>query len=463
MSLTKVSYSMIQGEFLNVLDFGAVGDGVTDDTAAMNAAAVAAGSQKKAIFVPSGVYKMTAAWVVPVKVYVLGESPAQQSGFDPANNWDFGAVIFKAHTGNGIEKIGAFANEEGAPTENITISSHRTNFPGGNGFVIDKCSGVHHIRCNVYGVGGDCFQLGITAGDVTTHNYIFNCYSNNPVGVHYRMRQKWTRAQYPVTDGGTIGMFLDNAPMSEIDGFHFEGFTQVGIKISNGSTDAVFTGRGYIGHTVASPVIGVQITDESGNSGAVFENVSFVADNVSGDQGVVLFGNAVNTSFVNCKFNNWDIGFSTSATFGNSHTTVQNCFFDNCGLPIYAAGNQTYFLNNAFENTIGVCDIDHIAGTQGLWSGNSFDKGPRASLSGVQGNYSGIRVKDNTGFVSRNFGTTTAIAPYANIAHGLDGIPREQIILTCNSSGVTSFPQLVSADATNFSLFWTGVGTAQWN
>jgi hypothetical protein len=193
MSLTKVSYSMIQGEFLNVLDFGAVGDGVTDDTAAMNAAAVAAGSQKKAIFVPSGVYKMTAAWVVPVKVYVLGESPAQQSGFDPANNWDFGAVIFKAHTGNGIEKIGAFANEEGAPTENITISSHRTNFPGGNGFVIDKCSGVHHIRCNVYGVGGDCFQLGITAGDVTTHNYIFNCYSNNPVGVHYRMRQKWTR------------------------------------------------------------------------------------------------------------------------------------------------------------------------------------------------------------------------------------------------------------------------------
>ena len=38
MSLTKVSYSMITGETVNVMDFGAVGDGATDDTAAIQAA-----------------------------------------------------------------------------------------------------------------------------------------------------------------------------------------------------------------------------------------------------------------------------------------------------------------------------------------------------------------------------------------------------------------------------------------
>lgn len=463
MSLTKVTYSMIQGEALNVLDYGAVGDGIVDDTSAMNAAAAAAGTAKKSLYVPAGVYKMTAPWVVPIKVYVLGESPSVQSGYDPANAWQYGSVIYKAHTGNGVTKIGASAYDPGAPIENITVSSHRTNFPGGNGFVIDKCSNVHLIRCNVFAVGGDCYQLGVTAGDVTGHNYVFNCYSNNPVGVHYRVRQKWSRFQYPVTDGGTIGMFLDNAPLAEIDGFHFEGFTQIGIKISNASNGATFTGKGYIGHTVATPVIGVQITNEVGNSNAIFQNVSFYANNVATDQGVTLAANAVDATFLNCTFINWDTAISTSAAFGTSRTTVQNCVFYNCTLPIYAAGNNTYFTNNSFASTIGTCDIDHIAGTQGMWSGNSFNKGPKATLSGVQGNYSGICVKSNTGFVSRNFGTTAAIAPYANIAHGLAGTPRPQIIVSCNSSGVTSFPQLSSSGATNFALFWTGAATAQWN
>lgn len=52
MSLTKVSYSMIKGAYFNVLDFGAVGDGTTNDTAAFLAAVAAVPATGGIIYVP---------------------------------------------------------------------------------------------------------------------------------------------------------------------------------------------------------------------------------------------------------------------------------------------------------------------------------------------------------------------------------------------------------------------------
>jgi len=58
MSLTKVTYSMISGECLNVLDYGAKGDGTTNDTAAIEAAIVAATAAKTTLVFPAGTYKL---------------------------------------------------------------------------------------------------------------------------------------------------------------------------------------------------------------------------------------------------------------------------------------------------------------------------------------------------------------------------------------------------------------------
>ena len=70
MSLTKVSYSMIQGEVLNVLDFGAKGDGTTNDTTAIQTA-LNAGST---IYFPTGTYLISSPLTVNGKQTIFGDS-----------------------------------------------------------------------------------------------------------------------------------------------------------------------------------------------------------------------------------------------------------------------------------------------------------------------------------------------------------------------------------------------------
>jgi hypothetical protein len=57
MALTKASFSMITGAYVNVLDFGATGDGTTNDAVAIQAAFNAAGtSALKTVYFPPGTY-----------------------------------------------------------------------------------------------------------------------------------------------------------------------------------------------------------------------------------------------------------------------------------------------------------------------------------------------------------------------------------------------------------------------
>lgn len=80
MSLTKATYSMIQGAPINVRDFGAKGDAVTDDTAAIQAAidyCVNLGNRKQTLYFPANeaaaYYKVTAPLTVTGRLSIVGD------------------------------------------------------------------------------------------------------------------------------------------------------------------------------------------------------------------------------------------------------------------------------------------------------------------------------------------------------------------------------------------------------
>ena len=77
MALTKVHNRMVSGAVISVIDYGAVGDGSTDDTSAINAA-LAAASSGDAVYFPTGNYKITSQITFNTNnVCIFGEGSTQ--------------------------------------------------------------------------------------------------------------------------------------------------------------------------------------------------------------------------------------------------------------------------------------------------------------------------------------------------------------------------------------------------
>jgi len=72
MALTKVTYSMISGALVNVQDFGAVGDGVTDDTTAF----ITAAALGKPMWIPQGDYIISSPVTITSGLFGAGAGDA---------------------------------------------------------------------------------------------------------------------------------------------------------------------------------------------------------------------------------------------------------------------------------------------------------------------------------------------------------------------------------------------------
>jgi hypothetical protein len=199
MSLTKATYSMISGAPINVLDYGATGDGATDDTAELQAAINAATASKKRLYVPAGTYLYTTL-AVNDEFAISGDgnssalktTQTSSGGITVTTN---SPVIFEnlALTAVGPQTAGALLTltddtfENGLSTfRNVTFANHYI--------------GLRFIRAATWSVM-DCYfeSAGVDAG--STHIWIQNdqnpdsgdsniignvfYYSNN-VGTHIR-------------------------------------------------------------------------------------------------------------------------------------------------------------------------------------------------------------------------------------------------------------------------------------
>lgn len=278
MSLTKVSYSMINGVPLNVLDYGAVGNGATDDTVAIQAAIDAAGSLSLfggSVFFPPG-------------IYLISDTLSITNSYVTLYGCDNNSVIkTNIATGNIIEVIGASL---ASPVFQTTIRDLKfaANTAHTSGCVIYMES-VNNIQIqNVYAASYAGFVIvgKETDQDSVQKLFINNCtFSQNNVN-NAAVILLYSGAVINVRDcffngSGNTTAFLvrENGSTNNIDGFVFDGCTCEDFPYG------IYTeGKGIVNARVTNNIFDrgkttIWLAPASGNCNFF----TFIGNNISGD------------------------------------------------------------------------------------------------------------------------------------------------------------------------------------
>lgn len=238
---------------LNVKWFGAVGDGVTDDTASVAAALAFASSNRSSLYFPGATYRVTSPLIYYSRMQIYGDSPEAGSnladtntvflfdhtgdGFipNPAENPGSGTLFknFRAVRGPGRETTNALirlSNTTGSRLENLYLWASGNNSLG---VVLSNCfnNSIQNIKIfddGTNAIGLDflypttvtdfttgMIQVGNGVGTfINTQNNTFNCVD-------------WEFCATAVKTGHFAG--LGNANGSLFQGCHFEASTVADI------------------------------------------------------------------------------------------------------------------------------------------------------------------------------------------------------------------------------------------
>ena len=138
------------GDVVSVKDFGAVGNGVADDTAAIQAALDSLSSTGGKVTLPIGKYKLTAALTIPA--YVTLEGSCRSNGTSTA----YSTRLQVAHAGNGINLGGSRSTVRNL-TIKYTVAGSASNAIYAYNiadpvvsevYIVDAYNGIELLSCN---------------------------------------------------------------------------------------------------------------------------------------------------------------------------------------------------------------------------------------------------------------------------------------------------------------------------
>lgn len=252
---------------VSVKDFGAKGDGVADDTAAIQSAINSTSSGANTVYFPKGVYLITSTITVPYKVKLVG------AGSTFFNNGGAATSITKpaSLSGPAIYITGSGASIEQLAVQGVT---------GNTGVGIQITASRVYLRdVGVFNMGGDGIRIGEDTGNVNCNLWrIDQVFVKNNLGHGLHISEGVTATAD--ANGGTVthldaqanslsGVMLGAAQLNSFFGAVCQSNSRYGFEFSsNARSNAIYGGdiesnalanirfdSGAVDNTVSSPTL----------------------------------------------------------------------------------------------------------------------------------------------------------------------------------------------------------------
>jgi hypothetical protein len=335
-------------QYASVKDFGAVGDGNTDDTVAINNALnqlycqpIQSPGIRRSLFFPAGVYKVSNTINIPSYATLVGEG-ANNSIIQLVN--DNGAVQYVAQTADNTQQTGASIST--APT-NITVANMAFS-------TLDPLSNVFLVQCaqncrfqNVSFIGPQ------TTGTIST--------AATKAGVIY---------------GSTVSLVTNNIVFESCYNSgtyygHYSNQSVKGVVVNNSKFNILYQG------VVLSNVTGFRVTNN------IFDNVYY--------EGVIFgAGTSLNATGYNIFYN---VGNQLTSTAESSIIDIQTN--NNVSIGDMFSRDATYDLSYPRVNINATQTIATVNGTQLDLGSYVIQSALSANLTAGSGNITVINTAAN--------------------------------------------------------------------
>lgn len=421
MSLTKVTYSIIQGEVLNVLDYGADPTGVADSASAIQAAIDAAQTLKKSVYLPSGAYKINTKLTISAPIGFIGEANLIQNVGDRRGTYlikgadvialevttsagstlrDFAVVGSGSDTTQGI-KLTQCGRSKLERISVVECGSHGIEYNNGN---LTSFRDIY-----VLGNGGDGLLINGDAVPDTNAAVFINIDARGNGGVGFNNATGWNNYGIGITAQGNTGagVRLDNSRGCDFSVYAEANASGLDIELTNdanckGSTiRAVFTNS---------------ITDNSNE-----ENTIIKSQNGTDYEPIanIMRFNKVRFPVTPGITGQWDISKTSngtydwhfSATGATQAIVVKNIAGIADPATDYPVQNSNATWHRTYQRfTSNLSGANQIIDTWGNWSSytapstatrcSMLADGSNINGTGTYATYSDIRIKENVAYLT---------------------------------------------------------------